>query len=151
MRCPKCGAEMEKTIDGDYHCLYCKFTWHTIAAVEIPITIDKTKAEKIDWLTQGVSPELLEREQKQAIKAEKKWDRRHARYQKRVDKAREKYHINDCPCCGEPRPDIARGTTSHVYWLECQRCYTASEDRRTIRGAIKAWNKIVPHDGMGIL
>ena len=153
--CPKCGSEMEMATNGDYHCLSCKFALHTVAHIEIPITIDKTKAETVDWLTNGLSDKVLEREQKKwerrDARAEKRLERQRARRQKKIDKAREKHHINDCPCCGEPRPAVAYGITSHEYWLECQKCYAASKERRTLRGAIKAWNKIVPHDGIGIL
>ena len=155
MKCPKCSAEMEKTIDGDYHCLYCKFTWHNLATAEIPITIDKSKAKTVDWLTDGLSDKELEREQKKwerlDARVEKRLERQHARRQKKIDKARAKNHINNCPCCGEPRPAVAYGITYHEYWLECQKCYAASKERRTLRGAIKEWNKIVPHDGIGIL
>ena len=146
MKCPKCLHEMENATGNDGYCPRCKTTWHRIAhaEIEIPIRIDKSKAETVDWLTNGLSYKVLEREQK-------KWERQHARRQKKIDKERAKHHINDCPCCGESRPAVAYGMTDHEYWLECKKCYAASKERRTLRGAIKAWNKIVPYDGIGIL
>lgn len=38
--------------------------------------------------------------------------------------------------------DCAYGITYNEYWLECKKCYAASKERRTLRGAIKEWNKI---------
>ena len=157
MKCPRCFHEMENETGNDGYCPRCNITWNRIAIAEIesPIRIDKSKAKTVDWLTDGLSDKVLEREQKkwerQDARVEKRLERQHDRRQKKIDKAREKYHINDCPCCGEPRPAVAYGITGHEYWLECQKCYAASKERRTLRGAIKEWNKIVPHDGIGIL
>lgn len=157
MKCSRCLHEMENATGSDGYCTRCKTTWHRIAhgEIEITIRIDKSKAENVDWLTNGLSDKVLEREQKKwerrDARVEKRLERQHNRRQKKIDKAREKHHINDCPCCGEPRPAVAYGIIDHEYWLECQKCYAASKERRTLRGAIKAWNKIVPHDGIGIL
>lgn len=157
MKCPRCLHEMENETSSDGYCPRCNITWNRIDLdeTEIPIRIDKSKAETVDWLTNGLSDKALEREQKkwerQDARVEKKLKRQHARRQKKIDKERAKHHINDCPCCGEPRPAVAYGITDHEYWIECQKCYAASKERRTLRGAIKEWNKIVPHDGIGIL
>ena len=157
MKCPRCLNEMENATGNDGYCPRCKTTWHRIAHAEIesPIRIDKSKAATVDWLTNGLSDKALEREQKKwerrDARVEKRLERQHARRQKKIDKERAKNHINDCPCCGEPRPAVAYGITDHEYWIECQKCYAASKERKTLRGAIKEWNKIVPHDGMGIL
>ena len=83
-----------------------------------------------------------EKENKQAIKAEKRLDRQHARRQKKIDKARTRYRINDCPRCGTKRPSVGFGITYHLYHLECQKCYFCGAASRTVRGAIKKWNKI---------
>lgn len=83
-----------------------------------------------------------EKENKQAIKAKERLDRQHARRQKKIDKARAKYHINDCPWCGAKRPAVDFWITYHMYRLECQKCYFRGATSRTIRGAIKKWNKI---------
>lgn len=146
MKCPKCLHEMEPKTGSDGYCPRCKTTWHRIATTEIPIRIDKSKAETVDWLTNGLSDKALEREQKKwerlDARVEKRLERQHDRRQKKIDKAREKYHINDCPCCGEPRPAVDYVLTYHGYWLECKKCYAASKESKTIRGAIKAWNKM---------
>ena len=157
MKCPKCLHEIENATGSDGYCPRCNITWNRIALseTEIPIRIDKSKAETVDWLTNGLSDKVLEREQKKwerrDARVEKRLERQHARRQKKIDKERAKHHINDCPCCGEPRPAVAYGMTDYEYWLECKKCYAASKERRTLRGAIKAWNKIVPYDGIGIL
>lgn len=148
MKCPRCLHEMENTTRNDGYCPRCNITWNRIALAEteIPIRIDKSKAETVDWLTDGLSDKELEREQKKwerlDARVEKRLERQHARRQKKIDKERAKNHINDCPCCGEPRPAVAYGITDHEYWLECKKCYAASKERRTLRGAIKEWNKI---------
>lgn len=150
MKCPRCLYEMENATDRDGYCQLCKTTWNRIASgeIEIPIKIDKSKAETVDWLTRGFSDKVLEREKKKwerrDARVEKRLERQHNRRQKKIDKAREKRYINDCPCCGEPRPAVAYGITDHEYWLECQKCYACSKSRRTLRGAIKEWNKIKP-------
>ena len=137
---------MEPKTGSDCYCPRCKTTWHRIATAEIPIRIDKSKAETVDWLTNGLSDKVLEREQKKwerlDARAEKRLERQHARRQKKIDKARAKSHINDCPCCGTKRPAVGFGITYHLYHLECQKCYFCGEASRTIRGAIKKWNKV---------
>ena len=75
-------------------------------------------------------------------KAEERLNRQHARRQKKIDKARAKYHINNCPWCGTKRPSVGFGITYRRYHLECQECYFCGAKSRTIRGAIKKWNKI---------
>ena len=106
MKCPKCLQKMENATGSDGYCPRCNITWNRIAhaEIEIPIRIDKSKAETVDWLTNGLSDKVLEREQKKwerrDARVEKRLERQHARRQKKIDKERAKNHINDCPCCG---------------------------------------------------
>lgn len=144
MKCPKCFHRMEAKPSGDDYCPNCKKTFHRIGTAEI--RIDKTKAETIDWLTNGLSDKALEREQKKwerrDARVEKRLDRQHSRRQKKIDKARKKYHISDCPRCGTKRPAFGFGITYHLYHIECQKCYFCGATSRMIRGAIKEWNKV---------
>ena len=55
MKCPKCLQKMENATGSDGYCPRCNITWNRIALAEteIPIRIDKSMAETVDWLTNG--------------------------------------------------------------------------------------------------
>ena len=69
-------------------------------------------------------------------------DKRRKRRNKRIKMAKEKYHINYCPRCWYIRTALTYSIESNLYQVSCPQCYHSGMESRTIRGAIKKWNKV---------
>jgi hypothetical protein len=55
-------------------------------------------------------------------------------------------HIERCPFCGGTGRQTSNGCATLWYWVSCGRggpkgCNASGPTRRTMRGAIKAWNR----------
>lgn len=90
--------------------------------------------------------EMTEKEYEKLMKwldkdAERR-DKRRKRRNKRIKSAKEKYHINGCPRCGYIRTALTYSDESNLYQVSCPKCYHSGMEIRTIRGAIKKWNKV---------
>lgn len=107
--------------------------------------IDKSKAEPVDWLTAGISPKKLEQEEKKTIKRAERYKnlvrKRYLRARQKIRKA----DIRPCPRCNGGRYGIRVSSDdkgfAKNYYLGCDVCHFCGEIRRTLNGAIKAWNK----------